>query len=133
VIKRLRSLLLSPLFWLTLLALPFGSSAAAAVPPCHHAQAMVHEAGVQKTVASPALHVQAGHDRACPAHAAAREHDHGRCACCPACCTGAALAPAPLPAAPDAGPAFVAIPFRAGHVPSVDPALLERPPRPSLA
>jgi len=116
-----------------MLALPFGSPAAAAMPPCHHAQAMVHMAGMQKAAAPAAMH-----GRSCAAHRAGhdRDHDHGRhanCSSCPGCCAGVALAPPPLPALPDAGPAFVAIPFRAGHMPSVDPALLERPPRTSFA
>jgi hypothetical protein len=121
VIKRLSYLL----FWLTMLALPFGSPAAAAVPPCHHAQAMVHVAGMQKAEAPAATHA-----RSCATHDRGR---HASCSSCPGCCAGVALAPPPLPALPDAGPAFVAIPFRAGHMPSVDPALLERPPRASFA
>ena len=32
-----------------------------------------------------------------------------------------------------ARPDFIAIPFRAGHVPSVDPVVPERPPRAVLA
>ena len=108
-----------------MLALPFGSPAAAAVPPCHHAQAVVHMAGMQKAEAPAALHA-----RSCATHDHSR---HANCSSCPGCCAGAALAPPPLPALPDARPAFVAIPFRAGHMPSVDPALLERPPRASFA
>lgn len=106
-----------------MLALPFGSPAAAAMPPCHHAQAMVDMAGMHKEAAPAAMHA-----RSCADHGR-----HANCSSCPGCCAGVALAPSPLPALPDAGPAFVAIPFRAGHMPSVDPALLERPPRTSFA
>jgi hypothetical protein len=118
-------LLLSPLFWLMMLALPFGSpaAAAAAMPPCHHAQAVMHVAGMHKAEAPTATHARSCADRG----------RHANCSSCPGCCAGAALAPPPLPALPEAGPAFVAIPFRAGHLPSVDPALLERPPRASFA
>jgi hypothetical protein len=126
-------LLLSPLLWLALLALPGRAQAAAAVPPCHHAQAQaaaVHMAALRQDaghVHGPAdMHACSGHD----AHGGhAGGHDQ-RCASgCGACCAAVALAPAP-PAAPSAaGPDFIAIPFRAGHLPSVDPALPERPPR----
>lgn len=127
----LRSLIASPLFWLAALALPAGAPAAA---PCHHmpAQAaMVHASA--HTGAQPrscAMHGH-GHDHGKAGHHA-DGHDHGRCTSCPACCAGAAPPPE-QPAPLDPGPSFVAIPFRAGHVPSVDPALPERPPRPSFA
>ena len=119
---RFRFLLLLPLLWLTLLALPAGAQAAA-MPPCHHAQMHV-------------MHGQAEARAAC-GHEGGQDHHRGHarshCANCPACCAGVALAPPPLAALPAAGPAFVAIPFRAGHLPSVDPALPERPPRVHLA
>jgi hypothetical protein len=54
-------------------------------------------------------------------------------ASCAACCVGAAMAPA-MPAVLALTPShFISIPFRAGHVPSVDLALPERPPRTTLA
>jgi hypothetical protein len=55
-------------------------------------------------------------------------HDAGSGACT-ACCIGAAMAPAVLPAVVLTPSHFVSIPFRASHLPSVDPALPERPPR----
>lgn len=123
-----RLLLLLPLLWLTLLALPAGAQAAA-MPPCHHAQM---QAGVAHAAHRAGMEVGAC---ASQAHGGGRHHghDHSHCTNCPACCAAVALAPAPLSAPPAAGPAFVAIPFRAGHVPSVDPALPERPPRQHLA
>lgn len=129
---RLRFLLLLPLLWLTLLALPAGAQAAA-MPPCHHVQA---QPGAEHVRQMHAMHRQAGARAACGqgnAHNHGRDHDRGHCANCPACCAAVALAPAPPAALPAAGPAFVAIPFRAGHLPSVDPVLPERPPRHRLA
>lgn len=136
MIKRLSSLLL-PLLWLLLLALPLVSQAAAAALPCHHVQAQ--SIGVRMAGMDDDAH-QAGHAPDCALHGHgdhhASSHDHGRCGhCtnCAACCAGVALAPALPTAPPAAGAAYVAIPFRAGHVPSVDPSLPERPPRPTLA
>jgi hypothetical protein len=138
VLKRLSSLLLWPLLWLALLALPFGSAAAAAMPPCHHAQAQAGAAPLADKVDKAgvaAMHAHAEPAHACTEHGCGHGagHEHGHCASCGACCAGMALAPAPFCAPPAAGPAFVAIPFRAGHLPSVDPALPERPPRSSFA
>lgn len=129
---RLPSFLLWPLFWLALLVLPAGAQAAAAVAPCHQAQVQVRTAAPQQDAA--AAQVAGAADRQpCaseqPGCGHAGKLDHGRCGNCPACCAGVALASAPLPALPAAGPAFVAIPFSAGHLPSVDPTLPERPPR----
>jgi hypothetical protein len=147
VIKRLSSLLLQPLLWLMLLALPLVSQAAAAALPCHHVQAQavaVRMAGMDGAAhgAPVVMHDQAGRTQDCALRghgehrAGNHDHDHGRCghcASCGACCAGVALAPALPTAPPGAGAAFVAIPFRAGHVPSVDPSLPERPPRALLA
>lgn len=68
------------------------------------------------------------HDGAQPAG-----HHGGKAGSCADCCAGAAMAPAVLPALVLAPPHFISIPFRAGHVPSVDPVLPERPPRTTLA
>jgi hypothetical protein len=58
---------------------------------------------------------------------------HAKCGTCAACCVGAAIAPAVVAvAAPNSAPAH-AIPFHAGHVPSVDLDLPERPPRTARA
>lgn len=123
---RLRFLLLLPLLWLTLLALPAGAQAAA-MPPCHHAQAQAGAAHPAR-LGGMGIEACALHD-----HGAGHGHDHRHCVNCPACSAGMALAPAPATAPPAGGPAFIAIPFRAGHLPSVDPALPERPPRHRLA
>ena len=98
-----------------LLALPFQAFASASMlpsagqPPCHQ----------QMTAAMDGDH--------------AGQHDKAQCDTCAACHVGAAVAsglPA-MPAPPPAG--TVSIPFRAGHLPSVDPVLLERPPSIALA
>lgn len=120
--------------WLLLLALPLQGMAAARMLPC---------VGAVQAGAVPAMQA---HAAPCARHAAAIPHaagmaDHGGTAAqhshggngCGFCCIGVALAPAlvlPLALAP---PDFIAIPFRAGHVTSADPALPERPPRPLSA
>jgi hypothetical protein len=121
-----------------LLALPFQAFAAASMrlpaavtqtapatkqlPPCHQQMAMDHAMD----------HGQAPMAKAAPGdhqgdqHGA--QHAKDKCGSCAACSVGAAMAPslpAPLALAP---PSAVSIPFRAGHLPSVDPVLPERPP-----
>ena len=114
----MNTVLRSLFVWLLLLALPVQGVAAARMLP-----------SVAASAATPSAHHC--HDTA-PAADAAKAADahhpdkhHGACAdCC--------IAAAPVPAAvipPACAPPSVAIPFRAGHVPSVDPALPERPPR----
>jgi hypothetical protein len=108
-----------------LLALPFQAFAAASMlpragqpaapmhelPPCHqqmnmHAAAMDGKAQDQQT----------------------GQHAKAKCGAGAACCVAAAPAPC-LPAAPVLPPpGTVSIPFRAGHLPSVDPVLPDRPP-----
>jgi hypothetical protein len=120
-----------------LLALPFQAFAAASMrlpaaltqtapaakqlPPCHQRMAMEHGHKMTAMATSATSAAPAGGD-----HEAS--HASGKCGTCAACCVGAALAPglhAPLALAP---PSTVSIPFRAGHLPSVDPVLPERPP-----
>jgi hypothetical protein len=82
---------------------------AAQLPPCHRQTEMA------ATTAKPAHEDHAG------------EHAKGKCGTCAACNVGAAMAPC-LPALALAAPSTFSIPFRAGHLPSVDPVLPERPP-----
>lgn len=144
------------LAWLLLLALPFQGVAAAGMLPCAPPAAVhavdVHVVDVHAVAAPLAGHghavAMAGADNAdahCAMQATSKAasdaasygapdcHDgnahHGKGSCA-SCCVGAAMAPATLPtplalATPDSS----SIPFHAGHVPSVDPTLLERPPR----
>ena len=137
------------LVWLLLLALPFQGIASASmlarapsmtlqVPAAAHA-AMAgsmdvhggHCAGaLQAAHQQPIPHQQADSRQDAPQPGA---HHGGKAGSCADCCAGAAMAPAVLPALVLAPPHFISIPFRAGHVPSVDPALPERPPRTALA
>jgi hypothetical protein len=99
-------------------ALAAHAAPAAELPPCHQQMAKDHMA---MTKASSA------HD------GDASPHDKSKCGACAACCVGAAMAsslPAALALAP---PSTTSIPFHAGHLPSVDPVLLERPPSTLLA
>jgi hypothetical protein len=137
-----KSLVRSLLVWLLLLALPFQAFAAASmlprvgqaaavpvhaapaadVPPCHAQMmaAMAQDAPAPGHMAAPAT--ASAHDE----HAG--RHDKNKCGTCAACCVGAAMAPS-LPATLALpAPSTVSIPFHAGHLPSVDPVLLERPP-----
>lgn len=106
-----------------LLALPFQAFAsasmlpslarAAELPPCH--QQMTHD-GQAMSKASPAGDGHAG------------QHAKGKCGSCAACFVGAAVVPSLNAAIAPAPPSTASIPFRAGHLPSVDPVLPERPP-----
>ena len=129
----MKTVLRSLFVWLLLLALPFQGVAAARMLPsvgAGNVMAAVH--------AAPAMHpchemgLAAAVKHVAPADAGIRTADkhtagkhHGSCAdCC--------IAVAPIPARivpPAFAPPSIAIPFDAGHVPSVDPALPERPPR----
>lgn len=120
----MNTVLRSLFVWLLLLALPVQGVAAAARMLPHVAAS----AGIAAAHAAPA--VQHCHDMAPAAHAAkaAGQHHpdkhHGACA---DCCIAAAPVPAPL-VPPACAPPSVAIPFRGGHVASVDLSLPERPP-----
>jgi len=118
-----------------LLALPFQAFASASMrlpaapvqpPPCHQQMAQAsmdgqHHGHMAEEQASSMRDTHATH------------HEKGKCGTCAACCVGAAMAPS-LPASPAlAPPSTMLIPFRAGHLPSVDPVLLERPPTSLLA
>lgn len=121
--------------WLLLLALPVQGMAAARMLPCvdgadaqvaaphahQHAHAHAHAAMLRAMG-----HADAASTSACD-HAGKQARGHG--GACAACCIGVAPAPTPHLALAFGPPDFIAIPFRAGHITSVDPALPERPPR----
>jgi hypothetical protein len=140
-----KSIVRSLLVWLLLLALPFQAFASASMlPSAGHAVAAEAETVHEGPAADmPPCHRQmmkaTGQDHtARPAMASmhddhAGQHAKGKCGTCAACCVGAAMAPG-LPAALALPPPGTAsIPFRAGHLPSVDPVLPERPPSIVLA
>ncbi|WP_440963319.1 hypothetical protein ACL58G_23250 [Massilia sp. GER05] len=103
--------------WLLLLALPFQGLAAARMLPSVIAPAITHATPVAQHCHATAV-----------ARADDSAHQHEHRGACGDCCIVVALVPVPLvpPAFP---PPSTAIPFRAGHLASVDPPLLERPPR----
>jgi hypothetical protein len=133
----------SLLVWLLLLALPFQGFAAAGMLARGPSMSMSMHEPADAHAAAPMAKAMAAHGAHCAAHAqpAGQQHDAplqdghhgGKAGACADCCAGAAMAPAVLPALVLAPPHFISIPFRAGHVPSVDPALPERPPRTALA
>jgi hypothetical protein len=127
-----KSIVRSLLVCFLLLALPFQAFASASMlPPAGHAAAAAAIAMADDDV--PPCHQQMQMQKAKPAAASihddhAGQHAKGKCGTCAACCVGAVMAPG-LPAALALPPPSTAsIPFRAGHLPSVDPVLPERPP-----
>ena len=126
------------LVWLLVLALPFQGIASASmlarVPPV-----MMQVQADEHAAMSGAMDAHGGHcaamRQAAPQQDSSQQavHHGGKAGSCADCCAGAAMAPAVLPALVLAPAHFISIPFRAGHVPSVDPALPERPPRTALA
>ena len=126
--------------WLLVLALPFQGLASASMllcaPTLPSAPAPAH-AAMQAMDGKPHDHAAMLKAMAAGQHHDGDHrggHDHGgKSRTCGDCCVGAALAPAMLPVLALAPPQFISIPFRPGHVPSVDPTLLERPPRSTLA
>jgi hypothetical protein len=127
----------SLLVWLLLLALPFQGIASAGMLARGVSMAMQADAADAPAPVARAMDTHGGH---CAAAGAAQQdgpqqggHHGGKTGSCADCCAGAAMAPAVLPALVLAPPHFISIPFHAGHVPSVDPALPDRPPRTALA
>lgn len=118
-----------------MLALPFQAFASASMlPRVVNASLAAHAAPATEL---PPCHQQMAKDHIAKASSMhdgdAGQHDKGKCGACAACCVGAAMAsslPAGLALAP---PSTTPIPFRAGHLPSVDPVLPERPPSTLLA
>ena len=111
-----------------LLALPFQAFASASMLP---------RAGVGQAAELPPCHQQMA-VQAAAMDGKAQDHPSGqhakaKCGAGAACCVAAAPSPC-LPAALALPPPGTAsIPFRAGHLPSVDPVLPERPPSTLLA
>ena len=122
-----------------MLALPFQAFAAASMrPSVAHAVTQVAVSAEQ----APAMELPPCHRQMAMTATASMEHQDAKQdghagqqakSKCGACCVGAAMAPG-LPAALAlAPPSTISIPFRAGHLPSVDPVLPERPPSTLLA
>ncbi|TQK11051.1 hypothetical protein FBX97_0983 [Herbaspirillum sp. SJZ107] len=132
------------LVWLLLLAVPFQGFAAAGMLARGPSMSMPMHELANAHATTPMAKGTEEHGGHCAGHAlqAGQQHDAppqqdghhvGKASACADCCAGATMAPAVLPALVLAPPHFISIPFRAGHVPSVDPALPERPPRTALA
>jgi hypothetical protein len=119
----MKTVLRSLIVWLLLLALPVQGLAAARMLPSAPAPP-AHAAPLVK----PCHDMPAAH----AAKAAPGEHQDKHKgkppSACGDCCIVVALVPAPI-VPPAFAPPSSAIPFHAGHLASVDPALPERPPR----
>jgi len=123
--RLMKTVVRSLIVWLLLLALPFQGLAATRMLPSVSAPAVTHTAPVVQTCHNtPEGHAPkaAGSDHQDKHH----QEKHG--SVCADCCIVVALVPAPL-VPPAFAPPSIAIPFHAGHVASVAPSLLERPPR----
>lgn len=126
-------LILRSLFvWLLVLALPFPGIASARMLPCAPIGPS-HHAAMQSIAGKPHDHAAMLKAMASKNSQGGNHHGDSKAGSCADCCVGAALAPAPLPVLALAPPSSSSIPFRAGHVPSVDPVLPERPPSATLA
>ncbi|MCS0585115.1 hypothetical protein NX784_26360 [Massilia pinisoli] len=115
----MNTVLRSLFVWLLLLALPVQGVAAAA-------RMLPHVAAPAAMTAPQHCHDTA--PAACAAKAAGEHHPDKHHGACADCCIAAAPVPARF-VPPACAPPSVAIPFRAGHLPSVDLSLPERPPR----
>jgi hypothetical protein len=115
----MKTVLRSLIVWLLLLALPFQGLAAARMLPSARAPTPHAAPLVKPCHDMPAAHA---------AKATPGEHQDKHRSVCSDCCIVVALVPAPL-VPPAFAPPSSAIPFHAGHLASVDPALPERPPR----
>lgn len=142
----MNTILRTLIVWLVLLAVPFQGFASAAMPGCANGHALPAPQ-MPEAAAGHAVH---GHHDAGPgaadhgahARAAMDQHDglhemdhHGsaKCGACSACSIGAAMAPAAALALAVHAPAALTVPFALEHLPAVDLALPERPPRFFLA
>ena len=145
----MNTILRSLIVWLVLLAVPFQGFASAAMLACAPGHGVPSGIAVTETAhGNDAPHADAhggahaaAQDRSCHEHASlahsgpdktdAPGHGNGHaCSACSACSIGAAIAPAMLPSLAVHAPPLLTAPFADGHVPSVDLALPERPPRP---
>jgi hypothetical protein len=89
-----------------------------------------HGAASSLTATSVADHVQDAvsdhrHNKVDTAH----HHADGKCGSCAGCGCGACMVPSFTSSVPVVASHFESIPFHLGHVPTVDLALPERPPR----
>ena len=132
----MKSIVRTLLVCFLLLALPFQAFAAASMlprvglgQPDASMHASMHDAPAAEL---PPCHQQMGM-QAAPMDDNPHDHQSGqqaksKCGASAACCVAAAPAPClPATLAPPP-PGTASIPFRAGHLPSVDPVLPERPP-----
>jgi hypothetical protein len=115
--RPMKTVMRALIVWLLLLALPCQGLGAARMLPSVTAPAVAHTTAVVKSC----------HDTAAT-KATDSDHQHKHRSVCGDCCIVVALVPVPL-VPPAFAPPSIAIPFHAGHLASVDPALPERPPR----
>ena len=130
--------------WVMLLAVPLQAFASATMLLCapasvnmeneHHRAAVQaphqHEAATSLTAASLAGPVQTMDSGHVHSKADLTHHDAGgKCGSCASCGCGASMVPSFASTVPVVAPHFESVPFNLGHLPTVDLALPERPPR----
>ena len=127
----MKRVLQSLIVWLMLLALPLQGLASVGMLSCSHdaAPAAATPVHANHAVAQDEHAHHAAAVQAADAHDHVFHPGHGKCSSCASCGVGAAMAPAAGPTLAHYGAPTASIDFIAGHVPSVDLALPERPPR----
>jgi hypothetical protein len=139
-----KNALKSWIVWFMLLAVPLQAFASATMFLCapvsvrmesNHQRALAeaphqHDVATSLTAASVTGDVQNvvsdhRHNKADTAH----HHADGKCGSCASCGCGASMVPSFTSSVPVVAPHFESVPFNLAHVPTVAPALPERPPR----
>ena len=130
--------------WVMLLAVPLQAFASVTMLLCAPASVSIesddhrvvvqaphqHEAATSLTAASLASPVQTVDSGHVHSRADTTHHDAGsKCGSCASCGCGAGMVPSFTSTVPVVAPHFESVPFNLGHVPTVDLALPERPPR----
>jgi hypothetical protein len=121
--------------WMILLAVPIQGFASATMSLCaqpaaaaqhdHDHESMAEDSDTSNAIAHDAHAAPVVQDD----HHPASHHHSGKCSACASCCACAAMVPSFLAVLPVAASSSITVPFDQQILPSVDPSLLERPPR----
>ena len=129
----MKNVLKALIVWILLLAVPLQAFASVTMFLCAPASVSVESDHHRVAVEAPHQHdsqVQGAssaqsHDKANTVH-----HQAGsKCGACASCGCGAGMMPSLPSTVAAVAPHFESVPFNLGHVPTVDLALPERPPR----
>jgi hypothetical protein len=124
------------IIWITLLAVPLQGFASATMslcaPPPAAAQHDHDHASMTDDADSSDVHADdehAGPGMQTDHHHPASHHQSGKCASCATCGSCVSMAPPFISVLPASAAPSITVPFEQHILPSVDLALLERPPR----